>query len=479
MTNEDKPGEARNAASVPSGTEAPRLQRQSFSVAVVGGGLAGLSAARMLKRAGIEVTVYEGADRIGGRVQSVGDLLGPGLVTELGGEFIDSGHTDLLKLVHELKLPLIDTGAADELALVPSYYFGGMHFSEAQVINAFEPLAARMREDVDALSPVISAASHSPADARLDQLSIAEYLDHIGASGWLRDLLEVAYLTEFGLDADQQSCLNMLMLLSLDTTQGFGIFGASDERYKVLGGNEQVPRALAAELDDCIRMQHRLVAVREQGWRLQLDFECGSGGKRVEADFVVLAIPFTTLREVDIALDLPAQKREAIDTLGYGSGEKVVLGMSAAVWRRQGRDGNAFSDRAFQTGWDSGRQQGCGNAYTCFLGGSVGAYLAQLDAVATASRFVREADCMFPGMLDAYTQASVSTQWLVNPFSRGSYACYRPGQWTRIAGWEAAPVGKLFFAGEHCSAEYQGYMNGAVETGCKAARAIICKLSDA
>lgn len=466
MTNEHQRGEA----------HAARFQRGNASVAIVGGGLAGLSAARMLKRAGVDVTVYEGADRIGGRVQSVVDVLGPGLVTELGGEFIDSGHTDLLDLVRELNLPLIDTAAADELALAPSYYFNGMHYSEAQIIDAFEPLAARMREDVAALSPVICAGSHSPVDARLDQLSIAEYLDQIGASGWMRDLLEVAYLTEFGLDVDQQSCLNMLTLLSLDTTQGFSLFGASDERYKVLGGNEQVPRALAAELDDQIRMQHRLVAVREQGSQMQLDFECKGGGKRVAADFVVLAIPFSTLREVDLALDLPPHKREAIDTLGYGRGEKVVLGMNVAVWRQQGRDGNAFSDLAFQTGWDSGRQQGRGSAYTCFVGGSAGAHLAQSDAAATASRFAREADRVFAGMLDAYTQASVSTQWLVNPFSRGSYACYRPGQWTRIGGWEAAPVGKLFFAGEHCSAEHQGYMNGAVETGFKAARAILAEV---
>ena len=479
MTNEDKRGAARNVAAAHPGSNLPRFQHASPSVAVVGGGLAGLSAARMLKRAGIVVTVFEGADRLGGRVQSVMDLFGSGLVTELGGEFIDSAHTALLSLVHELKLPLIDTAAADELTLQPSYYFGGMHFSEAQVISAFEPLAARMREDVAVLSPVISADSHSPVDAHFDQMSIAEYLDHIGASGWLRNLLEVAYLTEFGLEVDQQSCLNMLTMLSLDTTQGFSIFGASDERYKVLGGNEQVPRALAAELDDCIRMRHRLVAIREQGSRVQLDFESESGSQRVTADFVVLAIPFTTLREVDIALELPAQKREAIDSLGYGSGEKVVLGVNVAVWRDQGRDGNAFSDLAFQTGWDSGRQQGSGSAYTCFLGGSVGAHLAQGDAIATASRFAREADHMFPGMLNAYTQASVSTQWLVNPFSLGSYACYRPGQWTRIAGWEAAPVGKLFFAGEHCSVEHQGYMNGAVETGCQAARAILVRLGNA
>jgi monoamine oxidase len=424
----------------------------------------------------VAVTIFEGANRVGGRVHSVVDQLGPGLATELGGEFIDSGHADLLDLVRELGLPLIDTESASERALVPSYYFGGVHFSEAQVISEFEPLATRMRADAMALSPAISAASHSPADVQFDRMSIAEYLQRIGASGWLRNLLEVAYLTEYGMDVEQQSCLNMLTLLSLDPSQGFRIFGDSDERYKVLGGNEQVPRGLAAELGDRIELQHRLVSVRERDRRLHLDFECASGSKSVVADFVVLAMPFTALREVELALELPAPKRHAIDTLGYGSGEKLVLGMNAAVWRDQGRDGQAFSDRPFQTGWDSSRLQGRGSAYTFFVGGSVGAQLAASNPATMANNFVREADAMFPSLLNAYTGVSLATEWSVNPLSRGSYACYKSGQWTGLAGWEATPVGNLHFAGEHCSADFQGFMNGAVETGRKAARAIITKL---
>lgn len=476
MTNERKPGNAHSGKPAAGRADTSQSSSQNAHVAVIGAGLAGLTAARTLKRAGVAVTLYEGSSRVGGRVHSVVDQLGPGLTTELGGEFIDSRHTDLLALVKEFGLQLIDTEAGSEDALVPSYYFGAEHFSEAQVIREFEPLAARMRVDTDTLSTGISSGRHSPIDVKFDRMSIAEYLHRIGASGWLRSLLEVAYVTEYGVDVEQQSCLNLLTLLSLDTSEGFRIFGGSDERYKIRGGNEQLARALAAELDGRVELEHRLVSVRERGAGFHLDFACANGSKSVNADFVVLTIPFTVLREVDLALDLPPEKEHAIATLGYGSNEKLIVGLRSPVWRDQARDGEAYSDRPFQTGWDSSRLQGHGGSYTFFLGGAVGAQLTDRDRATTALQYLREADSMFPGMQDAFTGVSVATEWRVNPLFRGSYSCYKPGQWTTVAGWERKPVGNLHFAGEHCSVDFQGFMNGAVETGRKTAEAIIAKL---
>lgn len=476
MTHKRKQAVSRESTVASSGTNATRSTSASPRVAVVGAGLAGLAAAWRLKRAGVEVTVYEGSGRVGGRVHSVVDRLGPGLTTELGGEFIDSTHADMLALVREFGIPLIDTQADSEHALVPSYFFGGKHYSEAEVINEFAPLAVGMRADVEALSPDISALCHSPIDVEFDRMSIAQYLDRAGASGWLRALLDVAYATEYGVDVGDQSCLNLLSVVPLDTSAGFSIFGDSDERFKVLGGNERITRALAVQLGERIELEHRLVSVREHGTGFRLDFVRDSGSKSIDADFVVLAIPFTVLREVDLGLDLPPSKRRAIDTLGYGSGEKLIVGLGSSVWRDQGRDGGAYSDLAFQTGWDSSRLQEGGSSYTFFLGGVTGAQLSTGNQATRATEYLREADALFPGMQQSYTGISVATEWCANPLSRGSYSCYKPGQWTTLAGWEGEPAGNLFFAGEHCSLAFQGFMNGAVETGRKAAEAILAKL---
>ena len=85
------------------------------------------------------------------------------------------------------------------------------------------------------------------------------------------------------------------------------------------------------------------------------------------------------------------------------------------------------------------------------------------------ARLVPGADRVFPGVGAARAEKGARWHWPTYPFTKGSYACYRPGQWTGIRGAEAMRVGNVFFAGEHCSLDYQGYMNGGAETGRKAA----------
>lgn len=258
-------------------------------VAVVGAGLAGLTAARTISRAGVDVALFEGADRAGGRVRSAVGHFGPGLTVELGAEFIDSDHLELLALARELGLRLIDTHAPGEESLEASWHFSGRKRPDTEILREFKPLAARMRMDAALLSPDPSALLHSADDARLDQLSIADYLRSIGAKNWLLDLFETAYLTEYGMDPAEQSSLNLLSLIGLDTSDGVRVYGDSDERYKILGGNEQIPQAMARELGESVHFGHRLMALRSRGEAFELDF--GSRG-RAEADFVVLAIPF-------------------------------------------------------------------------------------------------------------------------------------------------------------------------------------------
>ena len=447
-------------------------------IAVVGAGLAGLTAARYLKRAGCYVTLFEGAARVGGRVKSAVDVLGPGLVTELGGEFIDSSHADVLSLAKEFSLDLIDTQLASEGGLATSFFFGGKQYSEERVIHEFSPVAERMRLDAGRLSKVISARSHSVLDAELDRLSIAEYLKSVGATGWLRDLLHVAYVTEYGMDADEQSCLNLLTLKPFDTSSGFRIFGNSDERYKIRGGNEQIIQALAADLGANIQLDHYLQSVRNHGSGYRLFFSVGSGVKSADFDFVVLAIPFTVLREVEFVPELSPDKYRAIQALGYGNSEKVIAAVRSPIWRELGFDGEAYTDRMFQTGWDSGRlQEAASTSYTFYLGGSCANSTDLSNSSNVIRIFLNDAELMYPGLKDVTTGLSIATDWHKNLFSLGGYSCYKCGQWTTIAGIESEPIGNLFFAGEHCSREFQGYMNGAAQTGRKAAETIIAKLA--
>lgn len=453
------------------------VARSTARVAIVGAGLAGLAAGWRLARAGIAATIYEASARVGGRVQSVRGAVSPEIVSEFGAEFIDSTHAELLTLVREFRLPLMDTAIPDESALTPGYYFGGRRYSDADVIEALQPFARRMSDDARQLSDTISYRHHSPVDAAFDAVSIAQYLDRLGMTGWVRQLLDVAYATEYGLDTGEQSCLNLLKMLSLDLSDGFQIFGSSDQRYKIAGGNELLPQALAARLGDALRFEHTLLALRPALDAYHLEFATAGGIRSVEADFVVLCVPFTALRTIELPADLPRWKRRAIDHLGYGNNEKVIVGVETPLWREQGCNGDVYSDCAFQTGWDSGRlQRAPGGAYTFYLGGAEAVRLGARDPAAVARAYVGAADGLFAGMARAYSGVSAHTAWTANPFSRGAYSCYRPGQWTTLAGAEFEPVGNLQFAGEHCSAAFQGFMNGAVETGWRAADAILRRI---
>jgi monoamine oxidase len=427
-----------------------------------------------LKNYGLASTVYEAATRTGGRIMTSQGLMAAGLTTELGGEFIDSTHEDMLLLAAWFGLPLLDFESPAEQAFETSYFFGGRNYSEAEIVESFTPLAAIMEND---LATVGDISYLDPAGGQeLDATSIADYLDEIGAEGMIRDLLQVAYVTEYGLDADAQSALNLLFLIGLDPQNRFEMFGTSDERYKIDGGNQQIVDALAGELRGQIEKGQRLVSLasRGSGYRLRFAVDGRCGTKEVNADVVILALPFTLLREVELNVKLPAVKLRAIRELGYGTNAKVFAGTSRRVWREQARTGEAFTDEALQLCWDNAWQQpGMAGGLTFFSGGTPGLAAGLGTAASQVANLAVGLERIFPGVCGALNGAVSRFHWPTYPLSKGSYAAYRPGQWSTIAGVEGEPVGNLFFAGEHCSAEFQGYMNGGAETGRVAAEAVV------
>lgn len=455
-----------------SGCMTPRTGPNAPRIAIVGGGIAGLNAAYKLRKRGWSSTIFEGSQRTGGRMFSARGLLAPGLTTELGGEFVDSNHKEMFALAKEFGLPWLDMNAPSEAKLTrEAYYFGGQHHSEAQVVEALRSVAPRIQADFDKLGDVIDF-EHEGGAGELDRLSLSTYFDRLGAQGWIRKLLDVAFLTEFGLETSEQSALNMILMISTDLTAGqVELFGESDERFKVVGGNQRIVDALAGRLRDRIRTEHKLVAIKQRDREYTLVFELKNGRlAEIMADLVILTLPFTTLREVDLRIGLPEWKTRAIRELGYGMNAKLMLGFHRRVWRDQGQSGNIFSDESFQLAWDNSRLQG-GEAggLTCYSGGRASDALKQGTPSEQAARMLPALDQPFPGVKERFNQRAERFHWPTHPFTKASYACYKPGQWTTIAGAEIKSVGNLFFAGEHCSVDFQGFMNGGAETGKQAA----------
>jgi len=441
------------------------LQPKGGEVAIVGAGIAGLTAAWRLRQHGVRVRVYEAQARVGGRMFSLANHFPDGQVVELGGELIDTGHARLRALAAELGLPLDDLLDGDTGR--DTWFFDGRAIGEEEIVRAFVPVAAAIERDLAAAGDGdYDYRDGNPAFRELDSLSIAQWFDRNGVGGWLRKLLDVAYTTEMGLECDEQSALNLLTFIGTDN-DAFKVFGASDERSHVRGGNDLVPKALAARMHDAIETGHVLEAVRTDGDGFALAFRNGSATREVRARQVVLALPFTLLRKVRIDVDMPEAKRRSIAELGYGTNAKLMIGFDRRPWRDRDANGASMSDLAFQTTWETSRKQpGTHGILTNFTGGRHGVELGDGSAAEQAARAVADLERVFPGVAAARTGGrEARMHWPTHPWTQGSYACFRPGQWSALRGAIGESVGGLHFAGEHCALETQGFMEGGCESG--------------
>lgn len=445
-------------------------------VIIVGAGIAGLTAGWRLRQAGVPVRLYEAQGRVGGRMYSLRDGMADGQVIELGGELIDSDHTAIRALARELGIPLDDLALDDPTLARDLWFIGGARRSDVEVVEAFLPVA---REVERAIAPLTGGevTYRAPGGAEgLDRQSLAAWLDATRVSGWLRTLLDVAYTTEYGLEPGDQSALNLLTMIGTDPGH-FAVFGESDERFHVRGGNDRIPTALGERLDDAINTGHMLEAVtRREGGSYVCTFRRDAGTVEVEADQVVLALPFTLLRDVRLDLELPGAKRRAIAELGYGTNAKLMVGFSERVWRTRHRsNGSTLTDLPYQLSWETSRlQAGRSGVLTNFTGGRHGVAIGEGTPEEQGARMVGDLERIFPGATAAHAgQRAVRFHWPSFRWTRGSYASYRPGQWTSLRGAEGESVDRLHFAGEHCSLPAQGFMEGGCETGELAARAVL------
>jgi len=460
----------------------PKNKSTQPVIAIIGGGIAGLHAAFILKNAGYNATIYEATQRPGGRILTVNDMMGPGLWTEMGGEFIDTTHEDMRNLAAHFNLPLLDRASPQNVKLKEyAYFFQQRHLQEADLLKALQPYREQIKKDIESLSDDITFEKFSPDDKRLDTLSITNYMQQLGINGWLYDFINAAFTSEYGADASEQSAINMLSIFDPGDTSSYKLFGTSDERFSVVGGNSKLCEALAKDLKEQFKYDNRLLSLgQNNGGQYKLVFG-QTGGKKneVTADIVLLTLPFTLLREVDIKMKLPDWKMNAIKNLGYGMNSKLFIGVKERLWRQQGYSGYAFTDNLLMNGYDHTEMQNNNEGpggYTVNLGGKQSLQTGNMDLQVLQKIYLEAFDQVFPGAVNQFNDKFQRWFWPSYEFSKASYTSFKPGQYTTISGATVKPVDQLFFAGEHCSYEFQGFMNGGAQTGREAALAILEKI---
>jgi monoamine oxidase len=467
------------AAAMLSGPLSRALAASGPRVVVVGGGLAGLTCAYRLKQSGVNAQLYEASDRLGGRCWTRRGDFAEGQIAEHGGELIDQGHTETRKLAKELGLELDNLLAAEASGTEPFYYFDGKPYTFAEATEDLKGIWQQIHKDVSAASYPTLYNLSTQRGRELDAMSIADWIKAYvpgGLKSKLGQLLDVAYNIEYGAETSVQSSLNMLYLLGYSGQGQLRIFGPSNEKYHVRGGNDQIPARLAAALQGQITTGSALTAIRrDSGGTYSLSFQSGASTKTVVADQVVLALPFSILRTLDYAKAGFSQLKEtAIQQMGMGTNSKLHVQFKDRLWNSLGSNGETYADTGYQNTWEVTRAQpGAAGILVDYTGGKIGASFGTGTPSERAAQFLKQLEPVLPGISSRWNGKATIDFWAGYPWTKGSYSYWKVGQYTKFAGVEREAEGNCHFAGEHTSIDFQGYLNGAIESGERAAGEIL------
>ncbi len=476
-------------ASAYSRANAPRI-------AIIGAGISGLNCALTLADNGISSTVYEASPRVGGRMFSNNSgYWAENQITEWCGELIDTEHTAIQALAARFGLALDDALAAQPAGSSETYFFKGGYYSRAEAVADFQPVYTAVQADAANLAlPNGDLTDHGIS---LDRMSLFQWIQSRvpdGHDSRIGRLLDVAYANEYGADTRGQNALNLVYQLS-GSDRNFEILGTSDERYRIRGGNELLPAAVAAYLQDhgaAIETSTRLSALRLlSDGTYRLSFDSAAGPSEIQADYVVLALPFAVLRSLDCGrAGFDALKRKAIHDLGGGQNGKLQLQFGSRLWNSDGpwgtSTGTTYADIGYQNTWEPTRAQaGTSGVLNNYTSGRVTrkmrskrpfANATDPDVDRDATAFLAQIERVFPGVSPLWNGRATSSLPHRSPYFRCSYSYYKIGQINTISGYEGVPQGNVFFAGEHTSDQFQGYMEGAVREGERAGREVLAKV---
>jgi monoamine oxidase len=431
------------------------------SVLVAGAGLAGLTAARDLVRMGADVTVVEARNRVGGRVWTIRDGFADAQHAEAGADLIEESQHEIRRLAEELGLKLTRILRGGWGYVRPDAR-GRPRIQRRGIVRGWDRLSTNLTGLVERYR-LVERRWDSPVTTELARKSVAQWLDEIRADDELR-ATALGLRGFFLADPEELSLLALVDQFASDDMPG-GV------TYRVSGGNDRLATALADSLGDRVRLSTELVAVSHRGRGVRASIKQGRQVSLIHCDYLVFTVPAPLLRRIPITPALPAQQHEAIASLKYGRATRTLLQFSQRFWRAPGRPRAFGSPLPFGAVWEGNEEQrGRAGILSLMAGASASDEAAAIGATEGPAALARWLEWL--GSRGADPVAWRQVVWESDPFARGGYAFFDPTFDPSLRTWLARPCGRLFFAGEHTSLQWQGYMNGAVESGRRAAAEI-------
>ena len=484
------------AAAGPLALARPARAAGAPRIAIVGGGIAGLAAALTLQDKGVHADVYESSGRVGGRMHSDWQEFGTGFWTnkqqaELCGELIDSNHKTILQLAQRFGLATVDLIGAQPNMTTDTYWISGAQYPYAQASIDFKPVHNTLQGQVQATSYPTLYNSFTPAGQMFDKMTVYDWITKYVPGGHgspMGTLLNAAYNEEYGAETTGQSALNLIYLLGYKSGPGtWSIYGASDERYHIVGGNANLPVAIASALAaGSVHLGSAMtaIALKSDG---SISVSFGNGGT-ITADHVILCMSFAVLRALNYKkAGFDPRKQTAITQLGAGCNVKLNLQFTSRSWNAAGSTGSLYSDQPFQSGWEVTRgQSGATGILVEYPGANTAQSMGQSSPYTTtatnprvamyAKQFLSQIEPIFPGITARWNGKAMLSTPFTDPNFLCSYSYWKPGQYTGFSGYEGVRQGNIHFAGEHCSTSFQGFMEGGASEGVRAANEILTDL---
>jgi monoamine oxidase len=455
----------------------PRRRRvphpKVYDVAVVGAGLAGLSAATSVRAAGRSVVVLEARRRVGGR--NFDHPLAPGKVAELGGEWAGPGQDVVLGLAKELGVAIFDAYSDGN-----GVYYNAQ--GDLQTYNGDIPPASPVSLVVleAAILEFNQMAASVPADkpwtapqaGTWDQETIQTWVNQNLHTAEAQNLVGLAIRGVYGEEADQISLLDLLQAIS-GVGGDFNTLIGSAQSLRFVGGPQQLSEKLAARLG---RVVHTGVVVRAvdqtgAGVRLHSDSETFSARR------AILTMPKTLLGRITFDPPLPPLVDQLLQREPMGSVLKINAIYSHPFWRNQGLSGSATSEVGpIRITYDNSPPDGNPGVLVGFMEGNDS---RAFYGVSPAARRQAALACFarYFGSQALNPTGYVDMMWALEPFTRGAYGSFNPpGVLTSLNDPLVEPIGRLHYASSDASAQWPGYMDGAIRSGQAAASATLAEL---
>jgi monoamine oxidase len=474
------------AGAAPRPGRGPRRPRHANAdVVVVGAGLAGLTAARGIAAAGRSVIVLEARGRVGGRVWA--HDIGGGEISERGGTFVGPTQDRLLELAKALGVATFDVYDKGQNVYIDadggrSTYSDTGPTGTAPLDPAILPelTLAVSRLDSMSTSVPVSAPWTAPKAAEYDAQTLESWIRANSVSPRFQQLIPLATRPIFGAEPGELSLLYVLFYIaSSGNEQHPGSFernfntrgGAQQSRF--VGGSQRLPQGLASQLGRALVLRSPVRRIVQSAGRVQCECDTGTyRGKRV-----IVAVPPTLAGRIDYQPLMPPERDQLSQRLFQGSLTKVAAVYDRPFWRDKGLTGQGLSPTGLISAtFDDSPPSGDPGVLFGFVGGDQSRRYGRLTAAEKRAQVLAELAAFF-GPEALKPRAWFDTVWAQEEWTRGCpVGLGGPGTLTGYGPALRTPVGRIHWAGTETSDYWNGYMDGAVRSGERAAREVLAEL---